>query len=156
MKILRSLLIILIFSCSIPTVYAAPDFPPRSRGPLSQPVEKVESQAEPKENVSPESVKNNHGSEYALSEIRVTVLSGMNLNGEKAYKVDYRLVETSKGESKIKPTIHISYKDKQDKDRYAISEVSVKKMPSKAYQVTAKLVNAEQGKIIKPELVYLN
>ena len=106
-------------SIAVSTAHAAPAFPQQDNKPLSLPAEKTSEQlaAAAKENVSPESTRNNQAGEYALSEVRVTILSGMNQNGGKAYKIDYRVIATPEKEKpEINPVVKVLYKNRTDKE----------------------------------------
>ncbi len=144
------------------TLWAAPDFPPREHGPLSLPAEKKDSDvATPKENVTPQSVRNNPTGEYALAEITVTILSGKDLNGSKAYKTDYKVVEIAKAEKMdpAHPAVRVAYKEKEDRNRYAVVKVEVtkSKTTANAYKIKAEVVETKAGdEPITPEVLFLN
>ncbi len=143
------------------TAQASPPFPQQDNKPISLPTEKTEEQIANtvQENVSPESTRNNRAGEYALSEVRVTILSGMNQNGGKAYKTDYLVVATPEKEKpEITPTIKVVYKNREDKGLYTVSEIKVKKTPtnSSLYKITATILAAKPEQAITPQVTYEN
>ncbi|HRK61385.1 MAG TPA: hypothetical protein PLY88_02405 [Candidatus Omnitrophota bacterium] len=141
------------------TAWAAPDFPPREKSPI-QPVTTEQAAAEaalPNENVTPESAKSGKIGESALAEIHVTVLFGQSQNGEKSYKIDYKVIEKKKNETEEKePAVKVSFKSKADKEKFAVSEVSVKKNENGTYKITAKIIETTPDEITKPKITYLD
>ena len=154
-------ILFVFFGLVASSVQASPPFPQSDNKAISLPTEKTEEQitTDAKESVSPESTRNNRAGEYALSEVRVTILSGMNQNGGKAYKTDYLVVATPEKEKpEITPTIKVLYKNRADKGLYTVSEIKVKKNPinSSLYKITATVLAAKPEQAITPQITYEN
>ncbi len=128
--------------------FAAPDFPPREKGPV-QPVTAEQAEAHdalPRENLTPESAKTGRVAESTISEIKITVLFGNNQKGEKSYKIDQKVTEVREGDAEKKdPLIKVSFKNKADKEKYNVSEVFVKKTKSGTYKITAEIDELKEG-----------
>jgi hypothetical protein len=139
--------------------FAAPDFPPRQTSPI-QPVTTEQAAAEealPNENVTPESAKSGKIGEAALAEIHVTVLFGQSQNGEKSYKIDHKVIEKKKNETEEKePAVRVSFKNKADREKFAVSDVFVKKNENGTFKVTAKIIETVPGEATTTKINWLD
>lgn len=147
-----------VFMLCLSTGWAAPDFPPRDKGPVTAVLEQSQAEKDaPQETVTRQSAKSSPQRTYDLAEIQVTILSGNNQSGEKAYKTSYRIVEIVEGDKpKPTPTIKVLYKNKSDQNLFAVSKVTVKKSKAiaNAYQITAEVIPAKPGEKTQPELIF--
>ena len=146
---LSFVLAIILWVGSQISVYGAPIFSPTDDEPIAKSAEvtagsKVET---PQQNTSTENANLHKGTDFSLSVVNIKVLSGLNRAGEKSYSSTYQLAEVS-GEKKSgskETKVNVSFKNKQDKGKFAVTEVLVKKLVNNAYKVTAKIVELKPG-----------
>ena len=155
-----SLVLAIILCSGLQTpVCASPIFPPTDNQPINQVAEKTDSSAEPaQQNTSTENANLHKNNSYGLAQVDIKILFGVNQDGEKSYKTTYQLAEVTGDESSEseEPKIHVTFKNKADKDKYAVEEVFIKKMANNAYQVTVKIVEIEPGKVITPKITWVS
>ena len=160
MKNFRFLVSVSIIAFTFQAAAMAADYPPREKEAI-QPVtikQAEEEAALPKENVTPESALTNKIGATALAEIKVTVLSGNNLHGEKSYKVDYKVIEIQGSATEKKdPAVIVSFKNKKEKGLYAVESVSVMEKGINAYKISAKIIEVKPGdEPTVPKITYLD
>ncbi len=140
-------------------VHASPIFPAADNQPLNQAAEKTDTPAAAQEqNTSTETANLHKDISYDLAEVNVQILYGTNQGGKKAYKTTYQLSKITadhKVETK-EPRVNITYKSRADKGKYAVEEISIKKMVNNAYQITAKIIESKPGNTIAPKVIWID
>ncbi len=149
---------ILIYTGSLP-LYGSPIFPASDNQPINQIAEKSDATVETTpQNTSTETANLHKSTPYALAQIDVKILFGVNQDGGKSYKTTYQLTEVS-GDQNVspqEPQVRVTYKNKADQDKYAVEEVTVKKAANNAYQITANVVESKPGQKITPKVTWIS
>ena len=143
------------------SAFASPVFSAKDDEPIAKSAEvTAESKVEaPQQNTSTENANLHKGTDFFLSAVNFKILSGVNRAGEKSYSATYQLAEASneKGTTAKEPKVTVSFKSKLDKGKFAVSEITIKKLVNNAYKITAKIVESKPEETPKdPKITWLD